>query len=67
MASHCYDAVIIGAGMGGIYQAYRLVKLGLTVKVIDRADGPGGTWFWNRYRGAMSDTHSLLYRYSWDK
>ncbi|KAJ9606376.1 hypothetical protein H2200_009337 [Cladophialophora chaetospira] len=67
MASQFYDAVIIGAGMGGIYQASRLLKLGLTVKVLDRADGPGGTWYWNRYPGAMSDTHSHLYRYSWDK
>ncbi|KIY03900.1 uncharacterized protein Z520_00592 [Fonsecaea multimorphosa CBS 102226] len=65
--SGCYDAVVIGAGMGGIYQAYRLLKLGLTVRVFDRAGGPGGTWYWNRYPGAMSDTHSLLYRYSWDK
>lgn len=53
--------------MGGIYQAHRLLQLGLTVKVFDRADGPGGTWFWNRYPGAMSDTFSHLYRYSWDK
>lgn len=67
MVQRYYDVVIIGAGMGGIYQTYQLVKLGLTVKVIDRADGPGGTWYWNRYPGAMSDTHSFLYRYSWDK
>jgi len=67
MVQRYSDAVVIGAGMGGIYQAHRLVKLGLTVKVIDRAGGPGGTWYWNRYPGAMSDTHSFLYRYSWDK
>lgn len=67
MVQRYYDAVIVGAGMGGIYQAYRLVKLGLTIKVIDNAEGPGGTWYWNRYPGAMSDTHSPLYRYSWDK
>lgn len=67
MVQRYYDAVIVGAGMGGIYQAYRLVKLGLTIKVIDRAEMPGGTWYWNRYPGAMSDTHSPLYRYSWDK
>lgn len=66
MSQH-YDAVVVGTGMGGIYQTYRLLQLGLTVKVFDRADGPGGTWYWNRYPGAMSDTHSELYRYSWDK
>ncbi|KEF59218.1 uncharacterized protein A1O9_04062 [Exophiala aquamarina CBS 119918] len=67
MVQRYSDVVVIGAGMGGIYQAHRLLKLGLTVKVVDRAGGPGGTWYWNRYPGAMSDTHSFLYRYSWDK
>jgi cyclohexanone monooxygenase len=67
MMSQYYDAVVVGAGMGGIYQLYRLLQLGLSVKVLDRADGPGGTWFWNRYPGAQSDTNSFLYRYSWDK
>jgi cyclohexanone monooxygenase len=62
-----YDAVIIGAGMGGIYQLYRLLQLGLKVIAVDRAAGVGGTWFWNRYPGAQSDVHSHLYRYSWDK
>ncbi|KAJ9643187.1 uncharacterized protein PV06_05544 [Exophiala oligosperma] len=67
MVLRYYDAVIVGAGMSGIYQAHRLLQLGFTVKVLDNADGPGGTWWWNRYPGAMSDTHSPLYRYSWDK
>ena len=35
MVQRYSDAVVIGAGMGGIYQAHRLVKLGLTVKVIE--------------------------------
>ena len=67
MASQHYDAIVVGAGMGGIYQAYRLSKLGLTFRVFDRAEDLGGTWIWNRYPGAMSDTNSPLYRYSWDK
>ena len=33
----------------------------------DKADGPGGTWYWNRYPGALSDTESHLYRYSFDR
>ncbi|KIW60171.1 hypothetical protein PV05_00409 [Exophiala xenobiotica] len=61
------DALIIGAGFGGIYQLYRLRQLGLNVKVIDMAGDVGGTWYWNRYPGAMSDTESFVYRYSWDK
>lgn len=62
-----YDAVIVGAGFGGIYQLYSLLKLGLSVRVLEKGDNLGGTWFWNRYPGAMSDTQSFLYRYSWDK
>lgn len=62
-----YDALVVGAGFGGIYQCYSLRKLGLTVKVIDAAGGVGGTWYWNRYPGAMSDTESYLYRFTWDK
>lgn len=67
MVVRYYDVVIIGAGMGGIYQVHKLSQLGLSVRVIERAEGPGGTWYWNRYPGAMSDVHSTLYRYSWDK
>ncbi|KIW97963.1 uncharacterized protein Z519_01547 [Cladophialophora bantiana CBS 173.52] len=62
-----YDAVIIGAGFGGIYQLHSLLKLGLSVRVLEKAHGLGGTWYWNRYPGAMSDTPSYVYRYSWDK
>lgn len=62
-----YDAVVVGAGFGGINALYSLLDLGLSVKIIEKGDGPGGTWFWNRYPGAMSDTPSFLYRYSWDK
>ncbi|EXJ84399.1 hypothetical protein A1O3_05066 [Capronia epimyces CBS 606.96] len=61
------DALIVGAGFGGIYQLYRLRQMGLAVKVIDMASDVGGTWYWNRYPGAMSDTESFVYRYSWDK
>jgi cyclohexanone monooxygenase len=57
------DALVVGAGFGGIYQLYALRKLCLSVKVIDVAGDVGGTWYWNRYPGAMS----FVYRYSWDK
>ncbi|KAK4999505.1 hypothetical protein LTR66_001483 [Elasticomyces elasticus] len=61
------DALVVGAGFGGIYQLYALRQLGLSVKVIDVAADVGGTWFWNTYPGAMSDTESFVYRYTWDK
>jgi cation diffusion facilitator CzcD-associated flavoprotein CzcO len=64
---HYVDALVVGAGFGGIYATYRLARMSLTVKCIDVAGDIGGTWYWNRYPGAMSDTESYLYRYSWDK
>jgi cyclohexanone monooxygenase len=64
---HYFDALVVGGGFGGIYQLYRLRELGLSTIVIDAAGDVGGTWYWNRYPGAMSDTESYIYRYSWDK
>lgn len=61
------DAVVIGAGFGGIYMLKKLRdELGLTTRAYDRAGGVGGTWFWNRYPGALSDTEGFVYRYSFD-
>lgn len=63
-----YDAVVIGAGFGGLYTLQRLRDdMGLNVVVLEKGSGIGGTWFWNRYPGAMSDTESYIYRYSFDK
>ncbi|MQT14898.1 NAD(P)/FAD-dependent oxidoreductase [Rhizobiales bacterium Sp-1] len=42
-------------------------ELGLDARIIDKADGVGGTWYWNRYPGARSDTESWVYCYSFDK
>ncbi|BEJ11196.1 hypothetical protein CspHIS471_0106180 [Cutaneotrichosporon sp. HIS471] len=62
-----YDAVIIGAGFAGLYQLYKLRdRLGLNVHLFEKGSGIGGTWFWNKYPGAMSDTESPFYRYSFD-
>jgi cation diffusion facilitator CzcD-associated flavoprotein CzcO len=63
-----YDAIIIGAGFGGIYMLKKLRdELGLHVRAFDKAGGVGGTWYWNRYPGALSDSESHVYCYSWDK
>ncbi|MGH3531210.1 MAG: flavin-containing monooxygenase, partial [Mycobacterium sp.] len=63
-----YDAVVIGAGFGGIYMLHKLRnELGLRVRAFDKADGVGGTWYWNRYPGALSDTEAFVYRYSFDQ
>lgn len=46
---------------------YRFLKVGLKTKVIDFAGDVGGTWYWNHYPGAMSDSESYVYRFFWDK
>jgi cyclohexanone monooxygenase len=59
-----FDAIVIGAGFAGMYMLHRLRKLGLSVRVFERGDGVGGTWYWNRYPGARCDTESMTYSYS---
>ncbi|WP_454866833.1 flavin-containing monooxygenase [Pseudomonas lini] len=63
-----YDAIVIGAGFGGIYMLKKLRdELGLKVRAFDKAGGIGGTWFWNRYPGALSDSETFVYCFSWDR
>ncbi len=62
-----YDAIIIGAGMSGLYQLYRLRELGLRVRVFETGTNVGGTWYWNRYPGARFDSESYSYGYSFSK
>ncbi|MDO8943610.1 MAG: NAD(P)/FAD-dependent oxidoreductase, partial [Desulfobacterales bacterium] len=62
-----YDAIIVGAGMSGMYQLYRLRELGLRVRVFEAASEVGGVWYWNRYPGARFDSESYTYGYSFSK
>jgi cyclohexanone monooxygenase len=62
------DALVVGLGYGGIYTLHHLHnELGLDVVGIDKAGGVGGTWYWNKYPGALSDSESFVYQYSFDK
>jgi cation diffusion facilitator CzcD-associated flavoprotein CzcO len=62
-----YDVIIIGAGMSGLYQLYRLRERGLCVHVFEAGTDVGGTWYWNRYPGARFDSESYSYGYSFSK
>ena len=62
-----YDAIIIGAGMSGMYQLYRLRLLGMSVRVFESGGDVGGTWYWNRYPGARFDSESYSYGYSFSE
>jgi cyclohexanone monooxygenase len=63
-----FDAVVVGAGFGGLYAVHKLRnELGLNVRAYEKGGDVGGTWYWNRYPGALSDTESFCYCYSFDK
>ena len=61
------DAIIIGAGIAGMYQLYRLRELGFSVRVFEGGSDVGGTWYWNRYPGARFDSESYSYGYSFSE
>jgi cyclohexanone monooxygenase/acetone monooxygenase len=57
------DAVVLGAGVAGLYQLYQLREQGLRVRAFDAASDVGGTWYWNRYPGARFDSQAYIYQY----
>ncbi|MFP5022390.1 flavin-containing monooxygenase [Pseudonocardia phyllosphaerae] len=61
------DAVVLGAGVAGLYQLYQLREQGLDVKAFDAAGDVGGTWWWNRYPGARFDSEAYIYQYLFDE
>ncbi len=63
-ATATVDAVIVGAGFGGMYMLHQLREQGLTCRVFEAGTGVGGTWYWNRYPGARCDVESMQYSYS---
>ena len=62
-----YDAIVIGAGISGMFMLYRLRELGMTTRVFEAGTDVGGTWYWNRYPGARFDSESWTYGYSFSK
>ena len=62
-----FDAIVIGAGVSGLYQLYRLRQLGLSVRCYEDGSGVGGTWYWNRYPGCRFDSESETYGYSFSE
>lgn len=62
-----YDAIVIGAGISGMFMLYRLRELGMTARVFESGTNIGGTWYWNRYPGARFDSESWTYGFSFSK
>ena len=56
------QVAIIGGGFGGLLMGGRLREAGFDdIRVIEKAGDFGGTWYWNRYPGAMCDVESYCY------
>src|SRR5215218_2361246 len=63
-----FDAVIVGAEFSGLYMPHSLRnEMGLSARVYEAGSDVGGTWYWNRYPGARSDSDSYIYCYSFDE
>ena len=56
------DVAVIGGGFGGLLVGARLREAGVErIRLIEKAGDVGGTWYWNRYPGAMCDVESYVY------
>ena len=62
-----YDSIVVGAGFAGLALIHYLREAGQSVRVFDRASDIGGTWTWNRYPGAMTDSESYYYCLTFSK
>ena len=56
------EVIVAGGGFGGLLVGARLWEAGVRdVRIIDEAGDFGGTWYWNRYPGAMCDIEAHIY------
>ncbi len=56
------EIAIIGGCFGGLMMGGRLREAGYRdIRVIEQGGDFGGTWYWNRYPGAMCDVESYCY------
>ena len=61
------DALIVGAGVAGLFMLYRLRSRGFKARIYEAGGDVGGTWYWNRYPGARCDTESVQYSYQFSE
>jgi cation diffusion facilitator CzcD-associated flavoprotein CzcO len=56
------EFAVIGGGFGGLLMGGRLREAGFqSIRMVESAGDFGGTWYWNRYPGAMCDVESYCY------
>ncbi|WP_213571504.1 NAD(P)/FAD-dependent oxidoreductase [Rhodococcus sp. USK13] len=66
-ATRRLDAIVIGAGLGGLRALHEFRSKGLSVAAFEAAPDLGGTWYWNRYPGARTDSESWTYAYAFSQ
>ncbi|RZM18496.1 MAG: NAD(P)/FAD-dependent oxidoreductase, partial [Sphingomonas sp.] len=57
------DALVVGAGFGGLRTLHTLRSQGFLVAVLESGDDIGGVWQFNQYPGARCDVESYDYSY----
>ena len=62
-----YDVIAVGAGFAGLSLIHYAREAGLSIRVFDKASDVGGTWTWNRYPGAASDSECYYYCLAFSK
>ena len=63
---NAFHVVVIGCGESGLLTGIRLDQAGIPYTIVEKTDGPGGTWRDNRYPGARVDIGSHFYCYSFE-
>jgi cation diffusion facilitator CzcD-associated flavoprotein CzcO len=62
-----YDVIAVGAGFAGLSLIHYVREAGFSIRVFDKATDIGGTWTWNRYPGAASDSECYYYCLTFSK
>ena len=62
-----FDVIAVGAGFAGLALINSVREAGLSIRVFDKASDIGGTWTWNRYPGAASDSECYYYCLTFSK
>jgi cyclohexanone monooxygenase len=62
-----HDIIAVGAGFAGLAMIHYAREAGLSIRVFDKASDIGGTWTWNRYPGAASDSECYYYCLTFSK
>ena len=62
-----YDVIAVGAGFAGLGLIHHMREAGLSIHVFDKASDIGGTWAWNHYPGAASDSECYYYCLTFSK